>query len=190
MRQLKTCIWIAAGLVMLATIGSFTAKPLLAQIRAALIASIDEPGRAPYESLATFFASSPVCAVAGGGTGCNLDFPSVPAGKRLVLTNITGVIFVTSPGLVRDLQLGSTTVAFRGLIPSALIGPILAPLGGTDNMVGVSASVKHFFDAGDHPRLLVTTEPTQLSNLDISEITLSGYLVDCSTGGPCSTVVR
>jgi len=75
-----------AGLAALTAVGSYTAKPLLAQIKAALVENIDEPGRNPYSS--TVAVNPGKCGVSS--TGCVLFFVAVPAGKRLVVTNIIG----------------------------------------------------------------------------------------------------
>ncbi len=59
------------------------ASPAVAQTRAALVQSIDEPGRNPYQET----QSNTTCR---GTTVCGFNFAAVPAGKRLVLTNISG----------------------------------------------------------------------------------------------------
>jgi hypothetical protein len=88
----KSVLWIAAGLTTLAAIGSYTAKPLWAQVKAALVQNVDEPGRNPYSSTVTFF-NAPPCAPDGSGTTCALIFQPVPAGKRLVATTSHGCHF-------------------------------------------------------------------------------------------------
>jgi hypothetical protein len=58
-------------------------------VRAALVENIDEPGRNPYQNQAFTNCSGVQF------DDCDLTFTTVPAGKRLVLTNITGFIDTT-----------------------------------------------------------------------------------------------
>jgi hypothetical protein len=58
----------AGALALLAVLGHFYAKPLLAQVRAALVQNVDEPGRNPF-------------ALSGGDQAVW----TVPAGKRYVI---------------------------------------------------------------------------------------------------------
>src|SRR5262245_25873570 len=73
----------AGALMLLMLLGRFFAKPLLAQVRAALVQSVDEPGRNPYQE-----TKSVECVT--GLSFCEFDFSPVPAGKRLVVTNLSG----------------------------------------------------------------------------------------------------
>ncbi len=59
MNRWKNYVWMAAGVAALTVVGAFTAKPLLAQIKAALVQNVDEPGRIPYQSSAVFAQGSP-----------------------------------------------------------------------------------------------------------------------------------
>jgi hypothetical protein len=78
---------LAGALALLALLGHFYAKPLLAQVRAVLVENLDEPGRNPYQEV----RSDLTC---GFRQSCTQSFSAVPAGKRLVLTNISGYIEV------------------------------------------------------------------------------------------------
>jgi hypothetical protein len=71
---------LAAALALLAVLGHFYAKPLLAQVRAALVKNLDEPGRNPYAQN-----------VRGDSTagGCQSATITVPANRRLVIENVT-----------------------------------------------------------------------------------------------------
>jgi hypothetical protein len=75
----------AAILGLVAVTGHFAAKPLLAQIRAALVKNVDEPGRTPYQS-------SQHCSPVGVVLLCSGDFTPVPAGKRLVIQHASGLL--------------------------------------------------------------------------------------------------
>jgi hypothetical protein len=91
MNRSKTYIGIAAAFGALAALAHFTAKPLLAEVKAALIENVDEPARNPFSE---DFAIGPAA------SGCDplscflQGNVAVPAGKRLVITNITGRAYV------------------------------------------------------------------------------------------------
>jgi len=76
----------AAFITVMAVLGSFYAKPLLAQVRAALVANIDEPARSPFQ--VTFNGSCPA-------DSCFLVANPVPPNKRLHITHINA--FTTVP---------------------------------------------------------------------------------------------
>lgn len=69
---------LAAALLVLAIVGKFYAKPVMAQVRAALTQDVDQPARAPFQASITVnvnnFTSSSV---------------TIPAGKRLVIDYIS-----------------------------------------------------------------------------------------------------
>ena len=72
-------------MLLVAVIATYTAQPLSAQVRAAIIQDVDEPGRNPYQE-----AQFVTCAA----QHCNFSFSTVPTGKRLVLTNVSGYVDV------------------------------------------------------------------------------------------------
>src|SRR3954454_4054241 len=86
MNRLKYYLYAGIGVSALFVTGVFTAKPLLAQIKAALVQNVDEPGRNPYQE-----SQFTVC---GGPQNCNFQFAMIPAGKRLVLTLLNGWVDV------------------------------------------------------------------------------------------------
>jgi hypothetical protein len=171
----KNYVWMAAGISALAIVCTFTAKPLLAQIRAALVQNVDEPGRTPYMSSAATF----------GCTACTLQFKPVPAGKRLVTNNITGLIALETPGVVSFACLESrTNPQLTYCVPTVLQTGVF----GVANHVGINAAIAAFFDGPDTPQLeLSLTTNTINASLPI---VLSGYLVDCSSSGSCAAILQ
>ena len=81
----KAVLAIGGLLVGLGVLGHFFAKPLLAQVRAALIQNVDEPGRNPYQER-QYYSFTGFC----GLNVCPVNFSPVPAGSRLVITDISG----------------------------------------------------------------------------------------------------
>jgi hypothetical protein len=60
MNRYKSYLWMAAGLTALTAVASHTAKPLWAQVKAAMVQNIDDPGRNPYWSQQVFSSLDPV----------------------------------------------------------------------------------------------------------------------------------
>ena len=66
----------AGGLALVAVLGHFYAKPLLAQVRAALVQNVDEPARHVWTM--------------AGNTGVNNTY-TVPAGQTLVIEEVSSL---------------------------------------------------------------------------------------------------
>ena len=110
---------IALAVTALCAVG---AAPAAAQTRAALVQSVDEPGRNPYQET----LSDLTCR---GSTVCSFNFAPVPVGKRLVLTHISGYVDTaagTLPnGFIQSSFGGSAyaTLAFTGVRgPNSALG--------------------------------------------------------------------
>ena len=91
----KMLVAVVLCLAVVALVRSF-GKPVMAQMRAALVQSVDEPGRNPF----AFHASVP-----------NRNFASfsVPVGQRYVVETYTGLCFDSAPGYLTDLTLQGAT---------------------------------------------------------------------------------
>jgi hypothetical protein len=118
------------------------AQPALAQTRAALVQSVDEPGRSPYQETLSDLSCR-------GTTVCSFNFTTVPAGKRLVLTHISGYVDTgvgTLPnGFVQSSFGGSqyATLPFTGVRgPNSALG----------TRIFVNHGVQAFFGPGETPR--------------------------------------
>jgi hypothetical protein len=171
MNRFKNYVLMAAGFAVLAmVVGVFSVGPAIAQaVRAALVSNVDDPGRIPYHS-------SQLCGFSGSRF-CVANFPVVPAGKRLVITHVSGfVVEAGLPGgsLIRP-QIDDTyiLVTFTG------------DEGGSSNFV-FEQSALLFYDTGLSPHALITVSPIPTSGF--GQFTLAGYMLDCSTG-PCAAIV-
>lgn len=117
------------------------AAPAAAQGRAALVQSIDEPGRNPYQEA----ASDTACR---GTTVCSFNFAPVPIGKRLVVTHISGYIDTASGtppnGFFKSNFGGSAyaTVPFTG---------VRGPNGGLGTRYFINQQVLAYFGVGETP---------------------------------------
>jgi hypothetical protein len=82
---------LAGGLTLLSVLGKFYAVPAIAQaVHAALVQYRDSPPRQPFTVRSTITPSliekiTPI------------TFPTVPAGKRLIVTSVTGTVNIVLP---------------------------------------------------------------------------------------------
>jgi hypothetical protein len=193
MNRWNKALCILAAISTLAAAGAFTAKPLMAQIKAALVQNVDEPGRMPYQSTALFSQGGGGCAgpncFSCSQSFCIVTFAQVPGNKRLVVTSVLGQVYVDTPGVLQPIQLG------RVFIPTVLqTGTFPGAGAGTDNIVGINAAASMLtpIDGGTSPAMtLVATTPFSSSNgTTMGQITITGYLVDCSAAGSCSAIAH
>lgn len=143
-------------------VGHFGAKPLLAQIRAALVKNVDEPGRIPYQASAS-------CPSTIHGDCVALLTP-VPDGKRLVVQHASVLRqCITIP-------CAGSFFGVRSHNHSLLTGPaayISSPtLTNTD--VSVDQDIRLYLEAGDIP----TVEMGFGEGESFASFTITGYLID------------
>jgi hypothetical protein len=157
---MRNKLWtLAATLALLAVLGNYYAKPVLAQVRAALTKNIDEKGRVPY--MQQVFLD---CVV--GSNFCDFNFPAVPAGKRLVIEHVSANI--------------STQAAF-GVNATFLIAPggafsLPGRTMASPQVIGVNEPVLAYFEAGESPLYRVVYNSPL--NFGFMTAVLSGYMVD------------
>ncbi len=121
---------------------SLGASPALAQTRAALVQSIDEPARNPYQETLSDLSCR-------GTTVCSFNFSTVPAGKRLVITHIAGYVDTAAGTLPNGfLQSSFGGSAYATLPFTGVRGPNSA-LGGR---IFINHAVLAYFGAGETPR--------------------------------------
>ena len=150
----------AGALALLAVLGHFYAVPLMAQIRAALIKNIDEKGRNPYQQ-----SGATDCT----GLGlCDLAFPAVPAGKRLVVEHVSGN-FNPNPGAAMN---AIFLEGAGGFAVFSFPGSSMA----TPQLVAVNQPVLAYFESGQTPFIRVAWNST--ANTGAFSAVITGYLVD------------
>ncbi len=178
-RNFKRLLALAACLVVVAAVVSITRSDVVAQIRAALVKNVDEPGRVPYVQ---FFSAVP-----GLATGCGLNFcdfypPVVPAGKRLVITDVYGVVNLQLDGTVHSLQLKATNSTFATTknifeVPHNPGAYYDVALAFNLRRYAFQSKVTMFVEPGDRAALHFWTGGL-LSNEYPTSLTIVGYLVD------------
>lgn len=146
-------------------VGFVSAQEVAAQIRPALVRSVDEPARVPYSH-----SLQPTCPFTNQ---CLATFPTVPAGKRLRITAISGIFYFANVG------------GFIGLHTDAGFYPKLAfpvsPFGGAyyGNLVSLHQPIDLFLEAGQTPVLEFGVLAGNTIFADSrNRLTVTGYLVD------------
>lgn len=130
-----------AALAMTAAALCLATPPVLAQSRAALVQSVDEPGRNPYQET----LSNTGCR---GTTVCSFNFSTVPAGKRLVVTHLAGYVDTAGGTLPNGFFQSSFGGSGYATLPfTGVRGPTSA--------LGVRIFINHevlaYFGAGEAP---------------------------------------
>jgi len=160
---------VAAALVLIAAFGGFSALPLHAQARAALIQNVDEHGRIPYQATGT----SNTC---NGLLQCDVFFPAVPNNKRLVITHFDAFVSVNNTGSLIALSL-STATSNAKAYPEFMTGAQVGGAGGVSTFIS-SRAVLFYADAGAAPVVHFNATATVFP----VSLTLTGYLLDCTNG--------
>lgn len=149
------------------TVGNLVSMPVIGSL-------IDDPGRVAYRS------------TLGGASGTNdlqFHFPAVPAGHRLVVTEVTGRATLLGNDVV-EVQLSGNGVAG----PDFFLPPSASVFGISSRVTAFAQPVVFYLDAGDAPDVLLN----DLANnafTDGARITLTGYMLDCSAA-PCSPIAQ
>jgi hypothetical protein len=164
---MKNKLALGATLILLVTAGHFGAKPLLAQIRAALVKNIDEPGRTPYQS--SQFCSTP------GNTVCSADLTPVPAGKRLIVQHLSGLVSCQSINANCELQFNYVLLGTKGQFSFIGGDAAYAPMQTSANsLTAINQDVRLYVEPGGVPeyQMIFNSGPVA------ANVTITGYLVD------------
>jgi hypothetical protein len=176
MNRFRNYVLMAGGFaVLVLVVGVFSAGPAIAQaVRAALVSNVDDPGRIPYRVVESF--SQQDCEF-----GCQGGAPLVPAGKRLVITNVSGDLSTTVPG-------GTWISLTIGQFFSHHASVPMISSGSTQgtNFFGFNQQVLIVIDPGDGLNAIVFNGGGA-GHITSAVITLSGYLLDCTTA-PCAAL--
>jgi hypothetical protein len=132
--------------------------------QATQVRELDDPGRIAYESQQTI----------GAGQFAFI-FSAVPAGHRLVIQHVSGLVFFQSDVSLVNVSAGSP----KGQGSSNFLGSFSKNTGQFDQLVQL------YVDAGDHPQVNVTAD----QSVSTGFLTLTGYLLDC-TVAPCAKIAK
>jgi hypothetical protein len=150
---------------------------------------VDDPGRTPYASTGTSESS---CV---GSAFCIFTFTRIPQNYRLVIQHISGNMgFKTNP-TVAGVAISAGPVGSANT-PAAFFAPIFTSNDSATGAVTISQfdqPVLLYIDALGLPLVSVTgfsaTAGATAVLLSEPQVTLSGYLLVCSTS-PCAAIVQ
>jgi hypothetical protein len=169
----------AGAMALAASLGTYYAKPLLAQVRAAVEKNIDEPARVPYQAQISCSGLAQ-CIEPTGFPFVSLR--AVPVHSRLVIEQIS--MLIQTNGTFSGLELGT----FNTLSLESQTSPVMAPftfLGFNSGPLGylVNQSVKYYFEAGTSPSIELAgiVGPSSGAPFSLSmQGMATGYVVDLS----------
>jgi hypothetical protein len=181
---MKSKLWTVAGvLVVVLVLGKFYAEPMVAQVRAALVKNVDEPGRAPFDMSAHLFpngnggcfGTSDCFNYSGGDNFAIFDMRPIPAGKRWVVQSATGG-FTNAAGQVITVQIANTR---GGLIYDTAKWIYSGPYfpGQPFTSATFAANLAATFEPGETPTVRVNTAANVAG---YSTVTFHGYLIDAT----------
>jgi hypothetical protein len=152
--------------------GLLLPQAAFAQVRPALVKNVDEPGLVPFSQ--TFQISITACSCQNC---CFLTTAPVPAGKRLVITNVSGFFPLASA-----VNMGPVTVNAVDPSPFNLVQLLALPVifrtqwnGGDYPAYELNENVQTFVDAGKVVQLAVFHSSNW--NFRTGAVTINGYLV-------------
>ncbi|HKE23141.1 MAG TPA: hypothetical protein VKB88_12320 [Bryobacteraceae bacterium] len=140
----------------------------------AITSRMDDQGRIPYQSV----NNSSQC---GGSNYCYFSFGPVPAGHRLVITQVAGLNFFNQPsGAVNfDVSLLGPGAFQTGWLPAIRLSSIST----------YNYPVTVYVDAGQTFRFAAEVFGTTFSSSLDQQATITGYMLDC-TAAPCSAIAQ
>jgi uncharacterized membrane protein len=100
---------------------------------------------------------------------CEVKFTAVPEGKRLVIESMSG-------GLIANVGVSIQSVALHGVSALAFAPTTLQSTTATRSSYSFNSHVLAYFEAGEVPQLLVTTEAG--NNTYTNQVSISGHFVD------------
>lgn len=148
---------IAAGAGFLTLFAAGYAVPASAQQNAALVRNTDEKGRNPYMQFQGV-------ACPGGGAPCQVVFPPVPEGKRLVLEHVNASVNFAA-GRVKRLAL---------LTPAKWVFVLPTRPSSDPNLIVVNEPALVYYDSGQTPIFQVVGDG---ADAPLVTAVLFGYLV-------------
>ena len=134
-----------------------------------LVQNVNEPGLNPYVHIVNFNQSSAYCY----NYACTIEFPVVPAGKRLVITYASANFALAG---------GNSTLASVALTTNAsdqnqvmLPAPVLDGLG---RFYIAASPVTFYVNAGAHPEMILGGQFMLDNGNNSAQVALTGYYVN------------
>jgi hypothetical protein len=148
--------------------------------------SVDEPGRTPYLAKQAFGLTCQPTTFEEmrRGRQCNATFPAVPAGKRLVIQQVSGDLIIDSfvgadPLLVTGIVQGQTAQTAHFVTVAFFTHATDLTASFFHEIYRFKEAVVTYVDPGDAPQVAVLYDTDRLAaNLLGGSVTISGYVVD------------
>ena len=134
--------------------------------KAALVQEAYGPGRTPYQSNQLYNPSASICP---NNFYCQIAFPAVPAGKRLVVTHASATYSMNAGATEAIVEIGN------GLFSTM---DLPAPVNVGGNRYLASSPVTYYFEPGETPYIFITGGSVITGNTGHASIV--GYLVPAS----------
>ena len=151
--------------IALAALGVLACSAASAQ-KAALVQPVIGPGIAPYQSNQLYNPSASICP---NQFYCQIAFPAVPAGKRLVVTHASAT-YSMNPGATEAIvSIGNSLFSTMDLPAPIFVGT---------NRYVASSPITYYFEQGETPYIFITGGSVITSNTGHASIV--GYLVPAS----------
>jgi hypothetical protein len=139
----------------------------------ALVQNIDEKGRNPYQQTIQFTPTSPTAAASCSSGSCTVSFKTVPAGYRLVVTQVTAAFAAASTG---DAERLAVLASITSTTPQTSVDIAVLP---TPTLSGgiqtLNAAVTFYVEPGLIPYMLLSNVLSTGSEVTVS---ITGYLVN------------
>lgn len=174
-RVIRTLVLMSVLVVVSGFFLSIVADRAMAQLRAALVKNVDEPGRMPYQQLVGFIVEVGVNCI--NAQHCIVSFNPVPAGKRLVIEHMSMLVWVQNGGQPVNTAFGDTFTIGSGL-DVAILQPAFTPGFGISGQTSWSLDrpVRVYYEAGQTPKVKVVASATMF----FGSASLHGYLIDAT----------
>jgi hypothetical protein len=140
----------------------------------AITSRMDDPGRIPYQSV----MNTSQC---GGSNYCYINYGPVPAGHRLVITQVAGLYFFNAPtGPINfDVSILGPGAFQTGWLPQVR----------SSSLSAFNYPVTVYVDPGQTFRVAAEVFGTTFNSGLDQQATITGYLLDC-TAAPCSAIAQ
>ncbi|MCK9684650.1 hypothetical protein [Scleromatobacter humisilvae] len=134
--------------------------------KAALVQPAFGPGITPYQSNQLYNPSASICP---NSFYCQIAFPPVPAGKRLVVTHASATYSVTQTGTEEIVSIGASLFDTMDLPAAVYVGTL---------RYVASSPITYYFEPGQTPYVFITGSSVLTNNTGHASIV--GYLVPAS----------
>ncbi len=131
--------------------------------KAALVQEAYGPGRTPYQSNQLYNPSASICP---NQFYCQIAFPPVPAGKRLVVTQASATYSMNAGASEAIVSIGSSLFDTMDLPAPVFVGV---------NRYVASSPITYYFEPGTTPYIFITGSSVVTNNT--GHASMVGYLV-------------